>query len=589
MVNRKIKSYLPVTDWGKRYNRELFTLDLTAAIIVTLMLVPQALAYSILSGLPAYIGLYASILPLIVYALLGTSSTLAVGPVAVAALMTATAVAPFSAISVETGIAAAIVLACISGIVLVLAGMLKLGFIANFLSHPVIAGFINAASVIIAFSQLPIIFGFSVRGDTLPELVHGISEKLEQTHVPTLILGALTILILFLSRKYGKGIFLKCGLNAFWASTCNRAVPALLVVLGIILIQSDISLIKGIHTIGHIPEGLPPFALPEFDYSLWQQLWLPAVLISIVGYVESISVAQSMAAKRRERIDPDQELIALGVANLSSSVSSGLPVTGGVSRSVVNADAGAATPAAGLYTAIGMIIACLFITQWLSDLPKFVLAATIIVAVVSLFNFRIFIKTWQLSRKEFFAMLITFLLTLLINVEWGISVGVLISIGLHLYRSSKPHTAVVGHVEGTEHFRNILRHDVKLCPEITTLRVDESLYFANARYLEQRILDLISNNPSVKHFILMCPAVNDIDSSALEVLESINHELKTAGIGFHLSEVKGPVMDYLNKTEFPSLLNGKIYLTQYQAYAELAELDKQNTKSAPEPASNYVI
>lgn len=589
MVNRKIKSYLPVTDWGKRYSRELFTLDLTAAIIVTLMLVPQALAYSILSGLPAYIGLYASILPLIVYALLGTSSTLAVGPVAVAALMTATAVAPFSAISVETGIAAAIVLACISGIVLVLAGMFKLGFIANFLSHPVIAGFINAASVIIAFSQLPIIFGFSVRGDTLPELVHGISEKLDQTHVPTLILGALTILLLFLSRKYGQGIFLKCGLNTFWASTFNRAVPALLVVLGIILIQSDISWIRSIHTIGHIPEGLPPFALPEFDYSLWQQLWLPAVLISIVGYVESISVAQSMAAKRRERIDPDQELIALGVANLSSSVSSGLPVTGGVSRSVVNADAGAATPAAGLYTAIGMIIACLFITQWLSDLPKFVLAATIIVAVVSLFDFRIFIKTWQLNRKEFFAMLITFLLTLLINVEWGISVGVLISIGLHLYRSSKPHTAVVGHVEGTEHFRNILRHDVKLCPEITTLRVDESLYFANARYLEQRILDLISNNPSVKHFILMCPAVNDIDSSALEVLESINHELKTAGIGFHLSEVKGPVMDYLNKTEFPSLLNGKIYLTQYQAYVELAELDKQNTKSVPEPASNYVI
>lgn len=329
-------------------------------------------------------------------------------------------------------------------------------------------------------------------------------------------------------------------------------------------------MLAGVRTVGAIPTGLPALTWPHWEISLWQALLMPAVLISIVGYVESISVAQNLAMKRRERIDPDQELVALGVANLAASLSGGQPVTGGVSRSVVNMDAGARTPAAGLFTAVGMVLATVFLAGWLSDLPRFILAATIVVAVLSLLEWQVFVDTWQRNRSDFLALLMTFMITLLVNVESGISAGVLLSIALHLYRSSRPHIAVVGQVPGTEHFRNIDRHQVEVCPDVVTLRVDESLYFANARYLEQKVLEIVADQPHLKHLVLMCSAVNALDSSALEVLQSINSHLMVLGIGFHLSEVKGPVMDILQHSDLARRLNGHIYLTQYQAYEALA-------------------
>jgi sulfate permease, SulP family len=277
-----------------------------------------------------------------------------------------------------------------------------------------------------------------------------------------------------------------------------------------------------------------------------------------------------MAMRRRERIQPDQELIALGFSNLAAGVSAGLPVTGGVSRSVVNVDAGAKTQAAGLFTSIGMVAATYFLGASLSDLPRFILAATIVIAVLSLFDFQVFKHTWQLNKKDFVALMITFLTTLFVNVEWGISAGVLLSIGLHLYKSSHPHIAVVGQVRGTEHFRNIERFDVNVCPDVVTMRIDESLFFANARFLEQRIHEVVADQPNLKHLVLMFSAVNDVDGSALEVLAAINEHLKKLGIGFHFSEVKGPVMDSLTRSHLPDLLNGKIYLTQYKAYKELS-------------------
>ncbi|HEY0906718.1 MAG TPA: SulP family inorganic anion transporter, partial [Methylophilus sp.] len=260
----------------------------------------------------------------------------------------------------------------------------------------------------------------------------------------------------------------------------------------------------------------------------------------------------------------------LGAANLAASLSGGQPVTGGVSRSVVNMDAGAKTPAAGLFTAVGMCLATVFLASWLSALPRFILASTIIVAVMSLVDVRVFVETWRRNRSDFAALLVTFMITLLVDIEHGISTGVILSIAMHLYRSSRPHIAIVGLVPGTEHFRNVARHRVTLCPDVVTLRVDESLYFANARYLEQKVLEVVADNPSLKHVILMCSAVNEVDGSALEVLEAINHHLSALGIGFHLSEVKGPVMDTLQHSCLRQQLNGKIYLTQYQAYAALA-------------------
>lgn len=561
---------LPVLNWGRRYQRQHAIHDLTAAVIVTLMLVPQALAYAILSGLPPQVGLYASMLPLVCYALLGTSSTLAVGPVAVAALMTASAIAPYSAQSLQMGLQAAIVLACLSGLFLLFAGVFRLGFLANFLSHPVIAGFIGAASLVIASSQLPTLLGIQAGGDNMLTLWHGILSHVDEIHRVTAFLSLLTLLLLLMFRRYGVRALQAAGLSLFWAQTLSRSVPALLVISGTWAIHQNFTILAGVRTVGQIPTGLPAFTWPYWDATLWQALLMPAILISIVGYVESISVAQNLAMKRRERIDPDQELLALGAANLAASFSAGQPVTGGVSRSVVNMDAGAQTPAAGFFTAVGMLLATLFLAGWLSDLPRFILAATIIVAVLSLLEWQVFIDTWRRNRSDFLALLMTFMITLLVNVESGISAGVLLSVAMHLYRSSRPHIAIVGQVPGTEHFRNVARHAVKVCPDVVTLRVDQSLYFANARYLEQKVLEVLADNPAVKHVILMCSAVNEVDSSALEVLETINQHLSALKIGFHLSEVKGPVMDTLQDSSLKQQLNGKIYLTQYQAYAALA-------------------
>jgi sulfate permease, SulP family len=569
----KFEQFLPILKWGKSYNRNLAINDMTAAVIVTLMLVPQALAYAILSGLPPQVGLYASMLPLIAYAVFGTSNTLAIGPVAIAALMTASAIKPFSEISIAMGVEAAVIMAFMSGIFLLASGILRLGFLANFLSHSVIAGFISAASIVIATSQLPTLLGYSVKGDNMTELISGVFSNFDKLHSTTLILSSLTLGILLITRKYGKSFFEWVGFNTFISQTLTRAVPAILVVLGTLTMKLDITWLSTVKTVGDIPAGLPILAMPSFKLEVWQALLMPAVLISIIGYVESISVAQNLAMKRRERIHPDQELIALGVSNLAAGVSSGLPVTGGVSRSVVNMDAGAQTPAAGFFTAFGMVAATYFMATWLGDLPRFILSTTIIVAVLSLFDSSVFKHTWHLSKQDFLALCITFFLTLFVNVEWGISAGVIMSIALHLYKASRPHIAVVGQVRGTEHFRNVDRHEVDVCPNVVTIRIDESLFFANVRYLEEHIHNLVSENPQLEHLVLMFSAVNDVDASAVEVLETLNEHLSQHNIGFHFSEVKGPVMDSLKKSKLLELLNGRVFLTQYKAYEALSCLN----------------
>ncbi len=429
--NQSWQRFLPVLQWGRKYSPNLAVSDLTAALIVTLMLVPQALAYAMLAGLPAHVGLYASLLPIALYAVFGTSSTLAVGPVAVAALMTASAVQPYSQISMEMGLQAALVLALVSGVFLLLAGLFRLGFLANFLSHPVIAGFIAAASLLIATSQLATLLGVSGSGGNMRALLVNLVGQLPQIHTVTIVLSIFTLFILLLSRRFGTKIFVKLGCSRFFAQTITRSVPAILVVIGTLCIQSGAELFEGVKTVGDIPAGLPEIAMPVMDLAMIKALALPAIMIAIVGYVESISVAQKLGMQRRERVDSDQELVALGVANLSASISAGMPVAGGVSRSVVNVDAGAQTPAAGLFTAVGMLLATYFLAGWLGHLPRLILSATIVVAVLSLFDIRVFSQTWKENKSDFGALVVTFLLTLFMNVEWGISAGVLLSIGLH--------------------------------------------------------------------------------------------------------------------------------------------------------------
>ena len=564
-----LKRYLPIFDWIGNYNQRTLTSDLIAALIVTIMLIPQSLAYALLAGLPPEVGLYASILPLVAYAIFGTSRTLSVGPVAVVSLMTAAAVGNLALQGSDEYIAAAIILAFMSGLILLIMGFLKLGMLANFLSHPVISGFITASGLIIAASQLKHILGIKADGSNLWDLIISLFSELPSTNIPTLVIGCFATGFLFWSRKYLKSYLLNKGIGHALAAILAKAGPVLAIALTTLAAWGLDLQQHGVQLVGAIPSGLPSLTLPQFDYNIWQELLVSAVLISIVGFVESVSVAQTLAAKRRQRISPNQELIGLGASNIAASISGGFPVTGGFSRSVVNFDAGAETPAAGAFTAIGIALAALTLTPLLFFLPKATLAATIIVAVLSLVDMGALKRTWNFSRSDFFAMLATILLTLAEGVELGIIAGVGLSVLLHLYRTSKPHSAIVGRVPGTEHFRNIDRHHVETDNHILTLRVDESLYFANARYLEDRVYDLVMSNPNIEHLILMCPAVNFIDASALESLEAINHRLNDSGVTLNLSEVKGPIMDRLRRTHFVDELTGHIFLSQYEAWNTL--------------------
>jgi len=564
--------YLPVLDWGRGYNRTILTNDLVAAAIVTIMLIPQSLAYAMLAGLPPEIGLYASILPIVAYALFGTSRALAVGPVAVISLMTLTAASSIAPPGSAEFIAAALVLAFLSGAMLIVMGVLRLGFLANLLSHPVVSGFITASGLIIATSQLKSILGIKASGEAMPELVSTLIANLANTNLPTVIIGVVSTAFLFWVRKGLKPLLVKLGLKSRTADLTAKAGPIAAVAvstLAVVLLDLEA---QGVKVVGQIPQSLPPFTVPLFDAELWQRLAIPGLLLSVIGFVESVSVAQTLAAKKRQRINPDQELIGLGAANVAAAFTGGYPVTGGFARSVVNFDAGAETPAAGAFTAIGIAIAALFLTPFLASLPIATLAATIIVAVLSLVDFKTPQHIWHYSKPDFAAMAATVLVTLLAGVEPGVIAGVGLSLALFLWRASRPHAAIVGRVPETEHFRNVRRHQVLTDPRILTIRIDESLTYLNARWLEEFVLEQVAEHPKLRHLILMCSAVNAIDASALESIEAINHRLADAGVKLHLSEVKGPVMDALERSHLLHDLTGTVWLSQNKAFAALLVL-----------------
>jgi SulP family sulfate permease len=569
-LNARLQRLFPILEWAPRYTRGEAVNDLFAAMIVTIMLVPQSLAYAMLAGLPPVVGLYASILPLIAYAVFGTSRTLAVGPVAVVSLMTAAAIAPIAAQGSAAYLAAAVTLAFLSGLILIAMAVLRLGFLANFLSHPVISGFITASGILIAASQLRHILGIRAEGDTLPRIVEGILGQITATNIFTLLIGAASVGFLFWVRKRLKPLLIGLGLKPRLADLLAKAGPLAAIVVSILAVIGLGLDARGVKIVGEVPAGMPPFALPVFDADLWVQLLPAALLISLVGFVESVSVAQTLAAKRRQRIEANQELVGLGASNIAAAISGGYPVTGGFARSVVNFDAGAETPLAGAITALGILAATLFLTPLFRFLPQAVLAATIIVAVLSLVDLKAIRRTYASSKADFAAMAVTILLVLFVGVEAGIVAGVALSLLLFLWRTSTPHIAIVGQVPGTEHFRNVDRHAVITDPAILSLRVDESLYFANARYLEDRIYAEVAARPALRHVILMCPAVNLIDASALESLEAIADRLRAAGVGFHLSEVKGPVMDTLQRSDFFEHFKGQVFLSQFEAVQVLA-------------------
>lgn len=560
-------------DWLKTYHRRALTHDLTAGLVVTLLLLPQAVAYAMLAGLPPEAGLYASILPLLAYAVFGSSRTLAVGPVALIALMTGAALGGVAEPGTGAYWGAAMVLALLSGVILLVMGLLGLGFLTNFLSHPVVTGFVTASVVLIAASQLPHLLGAPAAGFTLPEIARStLPELADHLHLPTVLVGFGALGLLVGARWGLEPALRRAGFPEGWAVWTPRTAPAV-VVLGATAISWALELkAHGVAVVGPLASGMPALAFPGMSTELVLALLSGAVLISMVTFVESVSVARNLAAKRRQRVEPDQELLGLGTANVAASVSGGFPVAGGFSRSVVNFEAGAATPAAGAFAAAGVVGVALYATPVFTHMPVAALAAAIIVAVVGLIEPRDHVRVWNYSRPDAAALAVTTLATLLLGVEVGLASGVAVSLALYLHRTSRPHWALLGRIPGTEHFRNVQRHHrVETDPRIAFLRIDESFYFANARFLEDVVLALPAEQPHLEHVVLVCPAVNAVDVSALESLEMVHDRLRDAGIRLHLAEVKGPVRDALRDTRLLEELSGQVFLSAHEAWKRLKE------------------
>ena len=561
---------LPCWVWLRHYQRRDWAADAVAAAIVTVMLIPQSLAYALLAGLPPQAGLYASILPLLAYAVLGSSRTLSVGPMAVTSLLTLAAVAEARQRLGMEPAQTALVLAALSGAFLLLLGWLRFGFIASLLSQPVLAGFNNASVFLIALPQLWVVLGWPSNGQQGLGMLMDLFRQPQPIHGLTALIGVAAWLLLWGSRRYLNRVLQAVGVSAYWADLTVKLVPMLAVLLGIVCSSQGRFAEQGVAVVGAIPAGLPHLAWPPLSWAAIQVLWLPALLLSLIAYVSSVSVGQILAARRRQSLNPNQELIALGGANLAAAFSGGFPVTSGFSRSAVNFDAGAQTQMSGVLTAIGIMLASVWLTPWLSQLPRAILAATIIVAVVAMFDWGVFGRMWRYQRQEFAVLCLTFAATLLWRVDMGLLVGVAASLLLLLSRMARPHIAEIGQLPGSESFRNVQRHAVHTEAAILSLRVDDSLLFFNSGYFVTEVLRRTEARPGVKHVVLQCHAVNAVDFTAVERLQELNRILQARGIGLHLSEVKGPVADRLQQTELWAALSGHVFLTHYAAVSALS-------------------
>lgn len=556
-------------EWLQGYGTLQFRQDLLAGMLVALMLLPQSLAYAMLAGLPVQAGLYASMLPLVAYALFGSSRVLSVGPAAIIALLTATALAdvvPSHGVAVEQ---ASIWLALLVGGLQMLFGLLRLGVLTNLLSNAVIAGFVAAAAVVIACSQLGHLLGIDAGGTSLLQIAVALGAQLGGLHGPTLSVG-LGAVVALLALRHGLPRLLR-GLSVSSRSVVFlvRLAPLLVLATGVILGSWLLTEQLDVAPLGELTTGLPHWGPAWPGLALVRDLLPSALLIAVLGFAESVSIAQSLAMRRRERVHPNRELLGLGAANLVAGCSSGMPVTGSLTRSVISFDAGAATPLAGVLAAVCLAPVALWLAPLLAPLPRAVLAAIIIVTVLSQVEWQALRRTWHHSRHDFGALLLTVAGVFLIGVETGLLLGLLASLLFYLWRVSRPSIVVVGRIPGTEQFRNVARHQVETAPRVLAVRVDESLFFANARYLEDRVLALVADHPQVEDLVLQCSGVNSIDGSALDVLDSINLRLHVAGVRFHLSEVKGPVLDMLERAGLPTHLSGHIFFTQYEAFREL--------------------
>ena len=549
--------------WLRHYRRAMLPGDISAGMVVAMMMIPQGMAYALVAGLPPVVGIYASIVPPILYALFGTSNTQSVGPMAIISLMTASTLAPLAAAGTPLYATLAAQLALLSGLVLLACGLLRIGFMANFFSRPVMSGFTIGSSIVIALGQLPALLG----------------ARLPALHLPSAMLGLSSLLLLLAARNWLAPLLRLLGLPPTVAGIGAKLAP-MIVVLGATALVPLLGLeALGVRTAGAVPAGLPVLNLAT-SAEHWQALLQPALLIGFMVFLISMSGAQALALKRAEKLHSNYELIGLGAANVGSALTGGFPVTGSISRSAVNFAAGANTQLASLITAGLLALALVAPTGWLALLPLPTLAATIIVAVFGMFDTTTLRTAWRYDRADAAALLATAAGVLALGVEAGVVVGVALSMGALIWRASRPHIAVLGRIPGTEHFRNIERYSADTAPGLLLLRVDAGLFFGNAEAVNERVEDELAARPATRHLVLVLSAVNAIDTSALFALGELNAMLRTRGIGLHLAEVKGPVMDRLKHSELLGSLNGKLFLSTAMAWDELSDSCSKDDLSA---------
>lgn len=557
--------------WLLHYPKDKLGADVAAGLIVTILVIPQSLAYALLAGLPPQLGLYVSILPVIAYALLGSSMVQAVGPVAITAIMTYSVLSPLATPTTPGYIMLAAALSLLSGLMLLACGLLRLGFLSQLLSRPVISGFISGSAVLIVVSQLKYLLGITPQGESSGEVLLDLLTRLGESHLPTLAIGLTALVLLLVVRSLLAGWLVRAGLRAGRAAFIVRLMPLLIVLAGLgAVVAFDLDRLQGVDVVGGVVAGLPEFNffLPGLDTV--QQLLRPAFVMALIGMVQGITMAQALAIKRRERIDANAELVGLGAANVVAAFSGGMPVGGGTSRSAINVAAGAQTPLASILSALAMVGVVLGAAQWFERLPLAVLAASIIVAALSMIDLRALRQAWAYDRADALALLCTAGGVLLFGLEAGIGLGIVLSMATLLLRVSTPHIAVVGRVPGTEHFRNVARYEVETLPGVLFVRIDERLFFGNLGAVEQRLEQELALIDAPHDLVLVMSGVNLMDTTAVEVFAELNQDLAARGIRLHLAEVKGPVQDRLMKSAFWNALTGEVFLSTHAAYAKLA-------------------
>ena len=551
-------SIFPALKWLKTYHPTHFKADVVAALIVLAMLVPQGMAYAMLAGLPPVMGIYASILPMIIYAFTGSSTTLSIGPVAIISMMVFSALQPLFAVGSTAYIEAACLLAIMVGIISLILGLFRFGFLIQLISHPVIKSFIIASALLIALGQFKFLLDIPLQTNNIPEFIGSLVNNFHHISFLSVGVSLAAISILVFLPKWVRSDFL------------NKTIPLLLVLSSIIVVYAFSLDQHGLKTVGIIPTGLPSFHFPTWNFDLVQKLLPSAFIIAMISFVESLAIAQATALQKRDDLNSNQELIALGLANIAAGINMGFAVSGSLSRTVVNSDAGAKTPMSGVMSSLLMIAVSLYFTSFFQNLPLTILAATIFVSIWKLVSFLPFFETWKYSKADGLAMWATFFGVTCIDISTGLVIGIILTFILLLWRISRPHIAVIGLVEGTQHFRNVSRYDVLTTETIASFRIDENLNFLNAHVLKGYIITELSHNPQIQHVVINCSSISNIDLSAVEMLEDLNRELLQLGIQLHLSEVKSPVMDRLNSSSLINMLSGKIFLSHYQAIQTLS-------------------